>query len=172
MSYFLIIAAALLRLVPHIPNFAPITAIGLFSGTYLNKRWALVIPVVALLFSDFFIGFYNWQVMVAVYGSFVISSLLGIWLKKRKSAGNTALVTLAASLQFYLITNFAVWAFGGLYPATAEGLVASYVNALPFLRNTLLGDFFYVGIMFGAYELVRYYLSKRELSTAHNKIGQ
>lgn len=171
MSYFLIIAAAILRLLPHIPNFAPITAIGLFSGAYLNKKWAFLIPIIALLLSDFFIGFYGWQVMVAVYGSFAVSGLLGVWLRRRKNAGNVILVTLFASIQFYIITNFAVWAFGGLYPPTIAGLSASYINALPFFRNTLLGDFFYVGIMFGAYELVRYYVGKREVSTAH-RIGQ
>ena len=166
MQYFLIIGAAVLRLIPHIPNFAPITAIGLFGGTYLNKKTAILIPIAALLLSDFFIGFYSLEVMAGVYGSFVISSLLGVWLKKRKNAGNVVLVTLLASIQFYIITNFAVWAFGGLYPPTLAGLTASYVNALPFFRNTLMGNFFYVGIMFGAYELVRYYKTKKSLASS------
>ncbi len=115
---------------------------------------AIVIPLAAMLVSDYFIGFYHLPVMLSVYLSFAISGLLGLWLKKHKTLNNTIGVTLFASVQFYLLTNFAVWAFGSLYPPDAQGLLASYVNALPFFRNTLLGDFFYVGVLFGAYELV------------------
>lgn len=162
LAYFLIIAAIILRLIPHAPNFAPITAIALFGGIYLaNKKLAIVLPLAAMLASDIFIGFYELPIMLSVYLSFAMSGGLGLWLRKRKDVGNVMGVTLAASMQFYLITNFAVWAFGTMYPHTAQGLLASYVNALPFFRNTLYGDFFYVGVMFGLYELVKYYLVKR-----------
>lgn len=161
MAYFLIFVAAVLRFLPHLPNFAPITAVGLFSGTYLKKFYAVILPLAALLVSDYFIGFYQWQVVLSVYASFAISGLLGLWLRKHKNFSNTVGVTLIASIQFYLITNFAVWAFSGLYPLTAEGLLASFVNALPFFRNTLLGDFFYVGVMFGIFEVVKYFVRQR-----------
>ncbi len=165
MAYFLILAAVILRLLPHAPNFAPVTAIALFGGTYLkNKKMAMVLPLAAMLVSDIFIGFYHAPIMISVYASFALSGLLGLWLKKRKDLGNTMAVTLAASVQFYLITNFAVWAFGTMYPHTAVGLLASYVNALPFFRNTLYGDFFYAGVMFGLYELVRVLTAKYSLS--------
>lgn len=161
MAYFLILAAVLLRLVPHLPNFAPITAMAIFGGTYLNKKTAVLVPLAAMLISDYFIGFYNTAVMISVYLSFLISGLLGLWLRRRKSASNTIYAALLASIQFYLITNFAVWAFGTMYPPTPIGLLTSYINALPFFRNTLLGDLFYVGILFGLYELVRYYVGKK-----------
>ena len=165
MAYFLILAAAILRLLPHAPNFAPITAIALFGGTYLrNKKLAIIIPLAAMLVSDIFIGFYDFKIWLSVYLSFAISGLLGLWLRKRKDTGNVMGATLAASIQFFTITNFAVWAFGTMYPHTAEGLLASYVNALPFFRNTLYGDFFYVGVMFGLYELVRVLTAKYSLS--------
>lgn len=158
MVYFLIFTAAILRFLPHPPNFAPITALGLFGGTYLNKKTAIFLPLGAMLISDYFIGFYHWPIMLAVYLSFAISGLLGLWLKSHKNLPNLLAATFLASIQFFLITNFAVWAFGTMYPHTSQGLLAAYINALPFFRNTLLGDFFYVGVMFGAYELVRYYL--------------
>lgn len=165
MAYFLIVAAAILRLLPHAPNFAPITAIALFGGAYLkNKRLAFAVPLAAMLVSDIFIGFYSLPIMLSVYASFAFSGLLGLWLRKRKDPGNVMAATLSASVQFFLITNFAVWAFGTLYSHTASGLLASYVNALPFFRNTLYSDFFYVGVMFGLYELVR-----RTLAARHKK---
>ncbi|KKW23389.1 MAG: hypothetical protein UY65_C0004G0015 [Parcubacteria group bacterium GW2011_GWA2_51_12] len=157
-GYLLIILGAALRFLPHAPNFAPITAIALFGGMYLSRRSAIALPLAAMLASDYFIGFYNAWVMASVYLSFAVSGFLGIWLRGRKNVANTLGVTLVASLQFYLLTNFAVWAFGTLYPKTPAGLLSSYVNALPFFRNTLLGDVFYVGALFGTFELVRYLL--------------
>ena len=172
MAYFLILAAVILRLIPHAPNFAPITAIALFGGTYLkNKKLAIIIPLAAMLVSDIFIGFYDFKIWLSVYLSFAIAGLLGIWLRKRKEVGNVLGVTLIASIQFYLITNFAVWAFGTMYPHTEQGLLASYVNALPFFRNTLYGDFFYVGAMFGLYELVKYYFAKKFPLPGRERVG-
>ena len=162
MAYFLIIAAVILRLLPHLPNFAPITAMAIFGGTYLKNRWwAIILPLAAMIVSDVFIGFYERPIQASVYLSFFISGFLGLWLRKRKDVGNAMVVTLIASVQFFLVTNFAVWAFGTMYPHTGLGLLISYNNALPFFRNTLLGDFFYVGILFGLYEFVRYYLGQR-----------
>jgi hypothetical protein len=57
-------------------------------------------------------------------------------------------------LQFFLITNAAVW-IGGAYDRGIDGLWQSYVAGLPFYRGTLLGDLFYTAAFFGLYELVR-----------------
>lgn len=161
MIYFLILAAVVLRFLPHEPNFAPITALALFGGVYLkNKRLSVLLPLGAMLISDYFIGFYSWPIMFSVYLSFGLSGILGLWLRQRKSVANTVGVTLLASVQFYFITNFTVWAFGSMYPHTGAGLLASYANAIPFFRNTLAGDLFYVGAMFGLYEAVRHFVRK------------
>ena len=63
------------RLLPHPANFAPIGAIALFSGLYLPKRWAIILPLAIMLISDIFVGFYAWQIMLAVYLSFVLAGL-------------------------------------------------------------------------------------------------
>ena len=48
-----------------------------------------------------------------------------------------------------------------MYEQTFRGLMQSYEMGLPFFRNTLLGDLFYVALLFGAYELVLYVVRKR-----------
>jgi hypothetical protein len=58
------------------------------------------------------------------------------------------LATLAGSIQFFVVTNFACWVLW--YPHTAAGLVACYVAAVPFFQNTLLGDAVFVAVLFGA----------------------
>jgi hypothetical protein len=149
----IVIFAAVLRLLPHPANVAPIAGMALFGGTYINRGFALLAPLIALFISDIFLGFH--KTIPFVYGSFLLTGLLGLWLRKHKNFGNIVLVTLASSLLFFLITNFGVWLVGGIYPHTLEGLVRCYSLAIPFFRNTLLGDMFYTGALFGGFELSR-----------------
>lgn len=167
MTYFLILAAAILRVIPHAANFAPISAMALFGGTYLNKKAAMVIPLAAMIVSDIFIGFDSLQSRATVYGSFIIIGLIGLWLRRHKSITNVIGATLAGSVIFYLITNFAFFYPEGMYTHDLAGVIASYTNAIPFFRSTLLSDLFYVGMMFGAYEAVKIYSQRRAVPTNH-----
>ncbi len=150
----LIALGTVARLLPHPANVAPIGAIALFGGLFLPKRASLIVPLLALLASDLLIGLYDWRIMIAVYLGFAISVLLGRYARARYSLRSVLGATLLGSVIFYLLTNFAVWAFGTMYPHTVSGLLESYTMALPFFRNSLLGDLFYVGLLVGSYELV------------------
>ena len=160
----IILIAVVARLIPHAPNFAPIAAMALFGGAYLNRGYALLVPVIALFVSDLFIGFYSPVVMISVYGSFVLVGLIGLWLRKQKSPRNVILAAVSSSILFFLLTNFAVW-LGGWYPRSLNGLVECYTLALPFFRNTILGDLFYTGVFFGGYELVLRLVRKPAVET-------
>ena len=173
MSYFFIFLGAALRFIPHSANFAPIGAMALFGGAKINKKYALIIPLAAMLISDYFIGFYSWQVMASVYASFLIYGLLGLWARKNESWLKIGGATLAGSVLFFLITNGAVWAFGSMYPHDLAGLISCYAAGLPFWRNTLLGDIFFTAVFFSAYELARKYaaipLKKRFLNKVFDR---
>ncbi len=160
-SILLITFAVVARLVPHMANVAPIAALALFSGVYLDKKYAFVVPMIALLVSDMFIGFYSLPIMASVYGSFALIGIMGITLKKKKTFARTALTTLSGSITFFIVTNWAVWAFSPLYTKTIDGLMQSYLMGLPFLRGTVLGDLLYVAVLFGIYELSLYFASQR-----------
>lgn len=159
-----VFVAAILRLIPHLPNFAPITAMALFGGAYLGKRYALWLPLFAMVLSDAFIGFDSIASRAAVYGSFLLIGLIGLWLRKHRSFQNIVLAALSSSVLFFVITNFGVWAFGALYPKTAGGLTACFVAAIPFFRNTVAGDLFYTGVFFGGYELVHKLATNNKLA--------
>lgn len=156
---FLIAAAVILRFLPHFPNFAPITALALFAGAKLPKKYALILPLLVMAISDFLLGGYH-STLPFVYFSFFISGLIGFWLRKNNKFGNIICASLIGSVQFFLITNFGVWLLDDMYPLTFAGLMESYTMGLPFYRGTFLGDLFYTGIFFGGYELVKH-LSKR-----------
>ena len=166
--------APLVRYLPHLPNFAPIAAIALFAGVYLNKKYALIIPIVAMLVADIFIGFYNPYIMASVYGSFILIGLIGMWLKNNKTLPNIIGASLSGSIIFFIVTNFAVWAVPqSFYPHTLQGLLDSYVMGLPFFRNTIAGDLFYVGTFFGLTEasilITNKYLKKRKILSSNNQ---
>lgn len=169
MAYFLILFGVLMRLAthfhdfapfapvlkyfPHLPNFAPIAALALFGGVYLSKKHALIIPVIAMFIADYFIGFYNPWIMASVYGSFILIGLMGLWLRHHKTLPNIIGGSLFGSITFFVVTNFAVWAVPhSLYPKTLQGLISCYIMGLPFFRNTIMGDLFYVGVLFGLME--------------------
>jgi len=150
----MIFLGVFMRLIPHPPNLAPISAMALFGGSYLPKRYAFILPLSALFLSDLVLGFYG-KTMLFVYGSFLLIGFLGLQLRRNKKPLKIIGVSLFSSLIFYLITNFGVWAVTGMYAKTLAGLMESYIMALPFFRNTFVGDLLYTGLFFGAYELVR-----------------
>lgn len=146
------------RIIPHAPNFTPIAAMALFGGAYLGRKQAFILPILAMILSDFIIGFDSVPMRLTVYGSFLLMVLAGFWLKKHNKFGGVLAASLFSSILFFATTNFAVWAFGTMYPKTLAGLTESYVFAIPFFRNTLLGDLFYSGAFFGGYKLISTFL--------------
>lgn len=164
-----IFAGVVLRLLPHSPNFAPVGAIALFAGVYLSKKISFILPVTVMILSDIFLGHYDVLVMASVYGSFLLTVGLGLWLKqyKKKSVnvlgwGSRVLgAGVLSAVLFFLVTNFAVWAFTPWYAKTLSGLAHCFAMALPFFRNTLAGNLFYAVVFFGAYGLVRAWLRKK-----------
>lgn len=147
----IILIAVLIRLVPHPANVAPIAAIALFGGAYLDRKYALILPLTTMFISDIFLGFH--ASMPMVYVSLVLTGLIGMWLKSRKTVPTVLLASVGSSILFFLLTNMNYWYVTSLYPKTIEGFFQSYIMALPFFRNSLLGDLFYTGVFFGGYEL-------------------
>lgn len=141
------------RLLPHMWNMTPVVAATLFAGVYLGKRYALIVPAIAMFLSDMFIGFYDLKLLAVVYLSFAAIAGIGFLMKKSVTVGNVLLGSVIASTIFFLLTNWAVWQFSVWYPKTFIGLMQSYAMGIPFFKNALIGDVVYTGIFFGAYAL-------------------
>lgn len=141
------------RMLPHAWNFTPLIAISLFAGAYLGHRYVIAIPIITMLLSDIFLGFYNVGVMLTVYTSIILAGLIGTYLSSQKNLGRLTLATLSSSTLFFLTTNTAVWAFGTMYEKSLTGLLASYTAGIPFFRNMIVGDIWFTLVLFGSYEL-------------------
>lgn len=167
-TIFIIIGVGV-RLLPHLPNFTPVAAIGLFGGAYFSKKTSFFLPLAIMVISDIFIGFYDIKLMVAVYAGLALSVLFGIYLKKNKNWGSIFTYSVFASTTFFVLTNFAVWAFSPWYAKDIFGLANCYFMALPFFRNSLMGDLFYTFAFFGAYQSIEFII-KNKFKTAYLKI--
>jgi len=148
----LIVLAAVLRIVPHPWNLTPVGAMALFSGAMFRNRWiAFLLPLASLFVGDVFVGFH--KLMFVVYASFAISVAIGRWLAENRSVARIGGAVFLGALQFFVVTNFAVWAVGGFYPKTATGLANCFAAGVPFFWNTLAGDALYACMLFGGFAL-------------------
>jgi hypothetical protein len=152
LALVLIVLAAALRIAPHPWNFTPVGAMALFSGAVLrDRRLAFFFPLLALFAGDLFVGFH--KLIPIVYASFLVNVVIGLWLRDRRTIARISLATLLGAIQFFIVTNFAVWQFLGGYPHTGSGLVACYIVGIPLFWNTLGGDALYAALLFGGYAL-------------------
>jgi hypothetical protein len=151
----MIVIAAVLRIVPHPWNFTPIGAVALFSGAmFRDRRVAFLFPLVALFAGDLFIGLH--RLIPVVYASFLLSVLIGTQLANHRSILRIGGAIVLGALQFFLVTNLAVWQVFGTYPHTSSGLAACYIAGLPFFGNALAGDTLYATLFFGIFALAEH----------------
>jgi hypothetical protein len=153
----MIVAAAALRIAPHPWNFTPVGAMALFSGAVVrDRRLAFLLAVLALFAGDVFVGFH--KLMPVVYASLLVNVAIGRFLQDKRTVARIGGATFLAALQFFLLTNFGVWALLDSFRRTAAGLIACYAAALPFFWNTVAGDALYSALLFGGFALAERFI--------------
>ena len=145
----LILLAVVLRVMPHPANFAPIATVALFGGAILPKRYALSVPLAAMVTSDLIIGLHS--LVLVTWGCFALIALASFHWLRQPTLRRGAAMAMAASVFFFTATNLAVWLWSGMYAHSWAGLARCYELALPFFRNTALSDIIYTAALFGAY---------------------
>jgi uncharacterized membrane protein len=152
----MVLLAVVSRFIPHPPNFTPLMAMSIFSGIlFLDRRFAILIPLVAMIITDFVLGLHS--SILFVYVSLTIGVLMGFKLRENQKLGKVMLFSLIGSIQFFVITNFGYWLTSGLYPRTAEGLSQAFFFGLPFFSHTpvelfafsLAGDLIFCSLFYG-----------------------
>lgn len=144
----------------HIYNFAPMAALGLFSGAVMGSRkpLAFIVPLAAQLMADLFFqyftstpGFYPGQFFN--YGALALATVLGFVMKEPKPLTTLAFI-FGASTLFFIVSNFGHFA-AGFNGYNVQGFMKTYIDAIPFYRNTLVGDLIGGTVLFGLYFLVQ-----------------
>lgn len=154
------------RLIPHYPNFTAIGAVSIFAAAFAGSRTvAIIIPYLAMLVSDMILNNLVYaRLYPDDYHSFVFLYRGALWsyaafglivmiahyaLQKSITLPRVIFTSLGASLIFFLLSNFGVWASTGVFPITPAGLLSCYIAGLPFLVNQIAGDLFYSAVLFG-----------------------
>lgn len=157
-------------------NFAPAGALSLFAGagmaSLLDKRMALILPILSIFAGDFLISLASAGSIPLLYPGFYFQylaygliALMGVAISKRLSLSSVFAASLSSTLIFFAVSNFGVWAVTGLYPLTTAGLANCFLMALPFLKNTLLSDLLFNSLMFGPV-LLGSFAKRRGVSSA------
>ena len=141
----LILILSFSRLIPHPWNFSPILATGIFAGFYFRNFYlSLFIVIFSMFLGDLFLGFHN--TMFFTYISLSAAVGLGIYIKSFKIT-EIAISGVISSIVFFLVTNFGAWLTLEIYEKSLSGLINSYVMAIPFFHNTLIGTFLYLIVL-------------------------
>ncbi len=142
-------------------NFTPIVAMALFAGaSFKDKKFSFIIPISAMLITDFALGFMPGMTgfhtdMIFVYGTIVLITFIGMWLQNRQKMQNIVAASLLSSIVFFIVTNFAVWFSVPIYSQNISGLIDCYIAAIPFFGNSVAGDLFFCGVLFGGFALLK-----------------
>lgn len=149
----LVALAVAFRLVPHAANFTPLYAVALLACATFPRSTGFWVPLVAMVISDLVVGMHD--TVLFTWSGMLVFMALGYALSGTRTATRIGLYSLAGSAAFFVWTNFGVWLVSGMYAPSASGLAQCYLLALPFFRNSLLGDLAFTAALFAAYELVR-----------------
>jgi hypothetical protein len=159
----LTVLSALGRVLPHAPNVTPLGGSCLFAGSRVSGMLAYLLPLAVMAATDPFVGGFT-RISPVIYACFLLNVWIGRRLLSRVSPIRVGVAAFLCSLQFFVITNFALWlgsvwlprptGHTPLYTADLSGLITCYAMALPFWGRTLAGDLLFSGALFGIYELV------------------
>lgn len=160
-SIILLTLLIISRLIPHLANFTPVFAIGLFSYSLFKKQYlSFIIPLIGMIITDAIIGFYPnvW----AVYLSMVIAIVLSNLINTPKKQLTIITRSLSAPTIFFVLSNLSV--FFVWYPFNLEGFISCYVNAIPFYGYSVVSTLAYSYVFISLYSL----LFKEQFSLTNN----
>lgn len=150
--YLFVIFAVAVRFMPHPWMFTPVAGSLLFFGARGSRR-QLWIPFALFAASDVVLTkvvyayTFSWDHLVT-WAWYAAILWLGTNLRENARPLRVIAASLASSISFFLLSNFAVWACWNMYPKNFSGLMTSYTLGLPFFRNALAGDLLFTSIMF------------------------
>jgi hypothetical protein len=139
------------------PNLELSTAAAFLAAVLLRNRVAAIAPLAVVAVSDLLLG--NTAILLFTWTAWAAIGLASLWTRRTSGARRFVAALgfgVGGSVFFFLWTNFGVWlgAEGTFYSAGLDGLVASYVAGLPFLRPMLIGNLLLVPAAAGVAILV------------------
>lgn len=166
----LIFGGVLPRVIPHPPNVSAVLAYSVFGILFLKDlRLAMLIPGLTMFLGDVTLevlgklgattswmvsgsGFYSGIYLnyIAVY----LAVIPAIFMSDKFSYLRVLGSVISGSFIFFLISNLCVWSGGEqYYTPDLKGLVECYYMAIPFYRNSFVGDVFFASFILTLYKV-------------------
>lgn len=173
-AYLLLVLAILTRVVPHHDwlNFTAVNGALIYFGARRSWREMLA-PLAALMVTDYCLTVFSyhysfvWTAYLTTWSWYLAAMILGrILLKSKTTWLRAGAAVVLGPASFFLVSNYAVWVGGTMYPRTISGLATCYAAAIPFYRNDVLSTAIVVGLAFGIPVLVRRVRLERQADAA------
>ena len=181
LAYLVLLLAALSRLVPHALHGVGLnfTAVGgglLYFGAR-RPRWHALVAVALMALTDIYLTCVDYgmpfhiQSYLLTWAWYAGVCLLASGLLRNVTVLRVTAAVFCSATSFFLLSNFAVWAEGGLYPHSVAGLGACYLAAVPFYANDLVSTGLTCAVLFALPAVARQFTSTWESAKARNPLG-
>ena len=151
LGIFLVLAAS--RFVPHPPNFTSLLALGFYIPLFFGRKFIFAV-LLSFVVTDLIIGFHS--SIFFTWSSIVLIGLISKFFTKNMIISIVG--ALSGAIIFFIITNFGVWT-SGVYGYTVEGLLASYIMAIPFFSYSFISTIIYSVIIEAIYHYKKRFTS-------------
>ncbi len=152
-SIIFVIAIVLTRTISHLgANIEFVTAFAIGSTlVFKQKNLSILIVMLGLIISDLIIG--NTIIFLFTWSGFLAPIALARLMSRYnfkfiEKLGLTQMLAIGSTLIFFLWTNLGVVLTTTMYTKDLGGLLASYINGLPFLRTQLVANLLIVPAVF------------------------
>jgi hypothetical protein len=183
LAVLLIVLGVLCRLGPVLSHYAylgvPMAAVALYAGARLPRRWAVAVPLAALLLSDLYIDphhayRFDYASRLTTYAFFALIALAGSYVPRRAGVPTRLALAAPAETAFWIVSNFAVWAEGGGFvrDRSLAGLLQAYADAVPFYRAALEASLIATVVLFGSEAVLEHLAGRREVHKAEAEVGE
>lgn len=152
-----ILSRFIIALGPDWANFSPLCAMCLFAGYYFKPNESITASLLGVwlsnliidntLYSEWYNGF-SWAINTHLF-IFILITMLGV------SRMNIWMGLGVGAIGFFLLSNYLVY-----LNSSYNSLIDCYIAGLPFLKNTIISNYFFGLLMYPLlHQRVRYQLA-------------
>ena len=140
------------RILPHFPNVTAMTSLCILTSTQFPRIWSFITITLTLFISDLILAYLFHYVVwgdwtIINYFGFIVISFFATRFIILNNKISLWIYLVCSSFGFWVWSNLGTWFFSSMYQHTINGLIVCYIAALPFLRNAVVGDLVWMGII-------------------------
>lgn len=141
-------ASRLIDLPANVTAVGGVTIFGAYS--IKNPLLSMLVPIGVMALADAILGWHG--TMIYTYGGMILAWIIARVMLSKLTTFRLLTATFLGSFGFWIMSNLGVF-LSGYYGMTLQGFIDCYTAALPFWRNSLVGDLISTAAIFLVYEM-------------------